>query len=120
MLSRENAEYEVIRHFEKTEEKRKIVANLAKGMTARREGGYKLFRSRRDWTMDRRRRKLMESDERLKQRERECTRREKHVKRALFTEESAEEAQEARMAGEIFENARKARRRVERTGEEKE
>ena len=30
MLSRENAENEVIRHFEKTEETRKIIANLAK------------------------------------------------------------------------------------------
>ena len=56
LMSREKAEDAVIRHFEKTEELRKIIMNVGeKEITATWEGGYKSLRSVWDWMMNKRR-----------------------------------------------------------------
>ena len=70
LMSRENAEDAVIRHFEETEGSRKIIANLAEGNNSDMEQWMQIYTASLDWTMNKRRRKQMESDGRLKQGER--------------------------------------------------
>ena len=111
LLGHENAEDAVIQHFEETEEK--IIANLAKGYNSDMERWMQTYMELSRLDDERGSRNLMESDNRLMQGERAKGDNQPQHKSSVWQQTRCKKREAGRIF--FFENARSARRRVERT-----
>ena len=119
LLSRENADDEVIRHFEETEGSQKIIADVAEGSNSDLEQLIHMYTELTRFDDERKKMKAKESrcaiEARSKDAGREPTAAQEHGKKVCFMEEE-KEAQEARERQEQF--MKKRRRAQEARAEE--